>query len=191
VARLDAGIDRATRLVDQLLALARQQDQAGTGVRPVVLAELVAQALAEAAPAAQQRGVDLGLVDANTAADATAVPGDAGALGVLLRNLLDNAVKYTPPGGRIDIAVEAEPGALCLRVEDSGPGIPEAERERVLDRFYRVPGTDAAGSGLGLAIVKAIADAHGAALSLGHSPRLGGLLVELRLPRAGGTLSPA
>jgi two-component system OmpR family sensor kinase len=186
VARLDAGIDRATRLVDQLLALARQQDQAGAGATPVVLADLVKQAMADAAPAAQQRGVDLGLV----AADATAVPGDAGALGLLLRNLLDNAVKYTPAGGRVDIAVESEPGALCLRVEDSGPGIPEPERERVLDRFYRVPGSEGAGSGLGLAIVKAIADAHGATLSIGHSQQLGGLRVELRLPRAG-TLSPA
>jgi two-component system OmpR family sensor kinase len=171
---------------DQLLALARQQDQAGTGTRPVVLAGLVTQALADAAPAAQQRGVDLGLV----AADATAVPGDAAALGVLLRNLLDNAVKYTPAGGRVDVTVEREPGALCLRVEDSGPGIAEAERERVLDRFYRVPGTEGAGSGLGLAIVKAIADAHGATLTLGRSERLGGLRVELRLALAD-TLSPA
>ena len=188
VARLDAGVDRATHLVDQLLALARQQDGESAGVRPLVPADVVKLALADAAPAAQERGIDLGLV----CADAMAVPGDAEALRVLLRNLLDNALKYTPAGGRIDVAVErelGELGALCLRVEDSGPGIPEAERDRVLDRFYRVPGTEGAGSGLGLAIVKAIADARGATLSLGRSERLGGLRVELRLPVADG-LSP-
>jgi len=188
VARLDAGVDRATRLVEQLLALARQQERDSAGARPLVPADVVKLALADAAPAALERGVDLGLVGS----DATAVLGDAEALRVLLRNLLDNALKYTPAGGRVDVAVareQGEPATLCLRVEDSGPGIPEAERERVLDRFYRVPGTEGAGSGLGLAIVKAIADAHGAVLSLGHSERLGGLRVDLRLPVADG-LSP-
>ncbi len=81
-----------------------------------------------------------------------------------------------------------QPGAdrLCLRVEDSGPGIAEAERARVFDRFYRAPGAAvaAAGNGLGLAIAKAIADSHGASLALARSPRLGGLSVELCLPQA-------
>jgi two-component system, OmpR family, sensor kinase len=188
VARLDAGVDRAARLVDQLLALARQQDGDSAGARPLVPADVLKLALADAAPVAQERGVDLGLV----CADTTAVLGDAEALRVLLRNLLDNALRHTPAGGRVDVAVERAPGApgtLCLRVEDSGPGIPEAELDRVLDRFYRVPGTEGAGSGLGLAIVKAIADAHGAVLSLGRSERLGGLRAELRFPVADG-LSP-
>jgi two-component system OmpR family sensor kinase len=186
-ARLDAGIDRATHLVDQLLVLARQQEGAAADAQPMVLADLVRQALADAAPAARQRGIDLGLWpdddDAGPSATA-AVLGDAEALRTLLRNVLDNAVKYTPEGGRVDLSLRCESGAPCLRVEDSGPGIPEAERSRVLDRFYRVPGAAAAGSGLGLAIVKAIADAHGATLSLGRSARLGGLAVELRWPPA-------
>jgi len=109
-------------------------------------------------------------------------------LRVLLRNLPGNAVKYTPAGGRVDVTLQRQPGALCLRVEDSGPGIAEAGRERVFGRFYRAPGAaaSAAGNGLGLAIVKAIADSHGARLAIGHSERLGGLSVELRLPAAPG-----
>jgi len=114
--------------------------------------------------------------------------GGADALRVLLRNLPDNAVKYTPAGGRVDVTLQRQPGALCLRVEDGGPGIAEGERERVFGRFYRAPGAaaSAAGNGLGLAIVKAIADSHGARLAIGHSERLGGLSVELRLPAAPG-----
>lgn len=183
--RLDAGIERATGLVDQLLLLARQQDGAGPARGPVALNEVLHLALADVAPAAQQRGIDLGLASAD-AADAgnATVTGDADSLRVLLRNLLDNAVKYTPAGGRVDLALRPEAGAWLLQVEDSGPGIAEAERARVFDRFYRVPGSAAAGNGLGLAIVKAIADSHGAALTLGRSERLGGLCVGLRLPSA-------
>lgn len=200
VQRLDAGIERATHLVDQLLLLARQQDGAGPGMRPLVLMDVLRLALADMAPAAQQRRIDLGLLPADAEAaspEAAANPvtatatvvGDADALRVLLRNLLDNAVKYTPAGGRVDVALLREPHALCLRVEDSGPGIAPAERERVFDRFYRTPDAataEAPGNGLGLAIVKAIADSHGATLTLGRSQRLGGLSVTLHLPLATG-----
>ncbi len=187
VARLDAGVDRATRLVDQLLVLARQQAGAAAGAQrqAVVLADVVRLALADVAPAAQQGGIDLGLVHS----DQTPVQGEPEALRVLLRNLLDNAVKYTPAGGRVDVALQREADMLRLSIEDSGPGIPEAERTRVLDRFYRVAGTEAPGSGIGLAIVSAIADLHGATLALGGSTRLGGLSVALRFPVAPG-LSP-
>ncbi len=183
VQRVDAGIERATHLVDQLLLLARQQEGAGPALHPLRAMDVLRVALADVAPAAQQRGIDLGLLPPDAAGDAEAasVSGDADALRVLLRNLLDNAVKYTPPGGRVDVSARREGGTLCLCVEDSGPGIAEAERERVFDRFYRVGGATAAGNGLGLAIVRAIADAHGGSLSLGRSERLGGLLVELRL----------
>ncbi len=195
VLRLDAGIERATHLVDQLLLLARQQDGAGRALRPLVLMDVLRLALADVAPAAQQQRIDLGLLPADAeaaaleaAAEGATVTGDADALRVLLRNLLDNAVKYTPASGRVDVTLRRLPSALCLRVEDSGPGIAEAERERVFDRFYRTPGAaataTAAGNGLGLAIVKAIADGHGAKLALGRSERLGGLSVELRLPLA-------
>ena len=103
---------------------------------------------------------------------------------LILRNLLDNAIKYTPAGGRVDLSLGTEAGAGWMAVEDSGPGIPEAEQERVFDRFYRVPGSEAAGSGLGLAIVKTVADRQGAQVQLGRSAALGGLRVEVRFPAA-------
>lgn len=180
VERLLAGIDRATRLVEQLLTLARQQAQpsASEPAQPVALAALAAQVVAEATPAATHRQIDLGLGDS----DPGTAQGHAEPLRILLTNLVDNALKYTPEGGTVDVSVRREPGKLVLTVEDSGPGIAEADRARVLDRFYRVPGSTATGSGLGLAIASAIAQLHGTALALEHSSRLGGLRVSLRLP---------
>jgi len=177
--RLLAGIDRATRLVEQLLVLARQQAQPSSGepAQPVSLADLAAQVVADAAPLAASHRIDLGLGQA----DAGQVSGHAEPLRILLGNLVDNALKYTPEGGTVDVAVRRENGQWVLLVEDSGPGIPEADRARVLDRFYRVPGSTATGSGLGLAIASAIAQLHGAALQLDRSPRLGGLRVAVRL----------
>ena len=103
---------------------------------------------------------------------------------IRLRNLLDNAIKYTPRGGEVDVAIEPGP---VLAVEDSGPGIAAELRERVLARFDRSgeASRNVAGSGLGLAIVKAIADRHGARLDLGRSGRLGGLRVAVRFPPPG------
>jgi two-component system OmpR family sensor kinase len=109
------------------------------------------------------------------------IEGQPDALHILLRNLVENAVKYTPGGGTVDIAVRLEKDKVHVVVEDSGPGIPPDERERVFDRFYRVAGSEAAGSGLGLAIIKAIAERHGAALKLDKSERLGGLAATVSL----------
>lgn len=178
--RLLAGIDRATRLVEQLLMLARQQAQPSSGepVQPVSLAALAAQVVADAAPSAVSKQVDLGLGEADTGQ----VKGHAEPLRILLANLVDNALKYTPEGGTVDVTVRRDAGHLVLAVEDSGPGIAEADRARVLDRFYRVPGSETTGSGLGLAIASAIAQLHGAPLTLERSPRLGGLRIGLRLP---------
>lgn len=201
VARLAAGIDRATALVEQLLALARQEARltAGTPAQPVALADLARQAVVDAAVHAQAVGIDLGL----GRADAATVPGHAEALRILLRNLIDNALKYTPAGGSVDVSVVAtngsagtetdvttkgfdSPGDSSVRliVEDSGPGIAPADRAQVLARFHRAAQTDAegraiAGSGLGLSIVQTIARMHGAALALDASPRLGGLRVTV------------
>jgi two-component system OmpR family sensor kinase len=181
VNRLAAGIDRATRLVEQMLALARHE-AAAAGTPPleaVDLAEVARLAISDAVAAAQARHIDIGVAQA----DPATVSGRKEALRVLLRNLLDNAVKYTPGGGRIDVRIAAGEDGVVLSVEDSGPGLPPAERERVLDRFYRTGDAQAAsapGSGLGLAIVKSIADLHGASVSLGPSERLGGLRVAVR-----------
>ena len=179
-ARLEAGIDRASRLVEQLLVLARHQAAAGTPAQAHSLTELARQAVANAAVAAQARTIDLGLAPSDEAAIAC----QPDAIEMLLRNLIDNAVKYTPPGGTVTVQVRALADGVLLSVDDSGPGIAAADRERVLDRFYRAPGTEATGSGLGLAIVKAVADLHGAALSLTDSPELGGLRVEVRFALA-------
>ena len=178
VDRLLAGIDRATRLVEQLLVLARHQAGASApgGLVPVSLDALAREVVAEMVPKAGVRAIEIGV----DAVRAFPLQGQPEALRILLRNLVDNAIKYTPTGGQVDVSVVDEAGDTVLVVEDSGPGVAESDRARVLDRFYRVPGETAPGSGLGLAIVSAIAQWHGAHLSLGDSDKLGGLRVVVR-----------
>jgi two-component system OmpR family sensor kinase len=188
VVRLNQGIDRAIHLVEQLLALARAEGGAVSHQTPVALLDVVRLAMADALPAAHAGGIDLGVTDA-AGAPALPVNGDASALRMLLRNLIDNAIKYTPSPGQVDVSLRQDGSHAVLSVEDSGPGIAPGERERVFDRFYRSSGAaaQARGSGLGLAIVQAIAQRHGATVQLDGSPRLGGLRVQVRLP----TLQPA
>jgi two-component system, OmpR family, sensor kinase len=177
VERLNEGMERAIELSGQLLALAREEAGESMNVERVDLEQLAREVVADVLPQAQARGIDVGLEPGAQ----VAVQGQRQALHTMLRNLLDNAIKYGKPGGAVDIRIEsASDGAACLTVEDSGPGIPDDERERVFDRFYRVPGTDEPGSGLGLAIVKTVADRHHATVELGHSDKLGGLRVSLR-----------
>lgn len=180
--QLRAGIARATRLVEQLLTLARQQRHPALKPGPVALDDLARQSVMDMMPLADSRRIDLGI----TVAEPSVVPGDVDALGVLVRNILDNAIRCTPQGGRVDVSVYREAGdggvAEVFEVCDSGPGIPSAERERVFDRFYRVPGTASAGSGIGLAIVKAIAERHGATIALGSGDGGQGLRVRVVFP---------
>ncbi|HEX7985007.1 MAG TPA: ATP-binding protein [Duganella sp.] len=189
IGRVTAGIERATRLVEQLLVLARQEGAADGKLAPLDLSELVKRTLGDLAGLAQARQIDLGLHHA----DQASVAGQPDALIILLRNLVDNAIKYTPAGGTVDIDLRRLPGAkggagrVLLAIEDSGPGIPPEERERVFSRFYRVPGSPAGGSGLGLAIIKSIAEAHGATLTLDRSERLGGLRVNVDFPETAST----
>ena len=119
------------------------------------------------------------------------VEGDPVALALLVRNLVDNAARYSPPGSRVDVAVEREVGAVTLRVDDAGPGIPEGERQRVFDRFYRRAEGGESGSGLGLAIVRSVAtlarrDGGPRALAGGRTARHGPL--RRGRGRAGGVL---
>jgi len=174
--RLGAGIDRANRLVEQLLQLARQE-AAPLERQPLDLAVLLRQVLGEQAAAAQARGIELNLRQA----DPARITGQADALAVLLRNLIENAIKYTPEGGRVQASLQRASGKTRLTIEDSGPGIAPEERERVFDRFYRSSeaALAAGGSGLGLAIVKSIAERHGAHLQLAQSVALGGLQVDV------------
>jgi two-component system OmpR family sensor kinase len=174
---LEGGLDRATHVVRQLLTLARLEPgaEAAPSRAPVALTELARQTVADHAVLAERGHVDLGVAAAREDAIALA---DGGALRTLLANLVDNAVRYTPAGGRVDVSTGVDGGRPWLEVADTGPGIPAAERERVFDRFYRLPGTAASGSGLGLAIVRAIADRNGATVALGDTAG-GGLTVRV------------
>lgn len=175
--RLNAGIDRATRLVEQLLVLARQQSSSTDGAKvvPIDLTALAQLALADVAGVALSRQIDLGLLQA----DQCKVLGMEDALRILIRNLLDNAVKYTPVGGTVNLAIRCRDGQARLSVDDSGPGVAAEDRQRVFDRFYRVPGNETGGSGLGLAIVKTIANLHHATVLIDQSESLGGLCVTV------------
>ncbi len=178
---LVAGVDRASRLVEQLLTLARSEPgapaAATAALPPVALADLMRQVLAEsAAPLAAAQGSRVEL----EADEHLQVPGDAAALAALLRNLVDNALRYTPAGGRVLLRLVAGLPGPQITVEDNGPGIAPDERERVFERFVRGgAAADTAGSGLGLAIVRAVAHRHGASVSLGDST-LGGLCVSVQ-----------
>jgi two-component system, OmpR family, sensor kinase len=180
--KLTAGVQRAIRLVEQMLSLARQEPRVEPGRVPIPLADIAREVVAELVPVADAKQIDLGISNSQPAI----VLGDPDALRTLTRNLVDNAVRYTPPGGRVDVFVESDgaSGRSLLKVVDNGPGIPPEERSRVLDRFYRRPGTSPPGSGLGMAIVKAIADTHGATLELDSGPDRAGLAVSVRFPGA-------
>jgi signal transduction histidine kinase len=172
---IGAGIERATRLVEQLLALARSERGAAPAVsEPVDLADVARQALAETVPFARSRGVELEL----SAPAPVVVMGDLVSLGLLVRNLADNAARYSPSGTRVEVNVGSTAEGALLRVDDAGPGIAAAERERVFDRFYRRADGGETGSGLGLAIVRSVAEQHGATVRLDRSPA-GGLRVEV------------
>ena len=177
---LEGGVARASHLVDQLLTLARVEPEAlAARAAPCDLVALAKDAIVARGALAAQKHVDLGLARESPAT----VRGDATSLAILLSNLLDNALRYTPAGGRVDVSVErADDGAAVLSVADTGPGIPADERERVFDRFYRGESAGATGSGLGLSIVKRVADAHGAKIDLAAPDHGTGLVCTVRFP---------
>lgn len=172
------GADRATRLVEQLLTLARVDPEVlASSFKPVDLHGLAMNAVAEIAPQAHAKQIEISLEEGA----ACYVSGDDAQLRLLLRNLLDNAIRYTPAGGRVSVNVRTNHGVV-LEVCDTGPGIPEDERAQVLQRFYRVSGSGEEGSGLGLSIVRRIAELHGATLELTDSHLGSGLLVRVTWP---------
>ena len=179
--KLSEGVQRAIRLVEQMLALARQEPRAERVRTRFALDELAREVVAELVPLADARQIDLGMSEAQT----VFVRGERDAVATLIRNLVDNAVRYTPVGGRVDVLVErsgATPAQAIVKVMDNGPGIAREERGRVFDRFYRRPETRSPGSGLGLAIVKAIALAHGATVELADGAECRGLAVTVAFP---------
>jgi len=182
IARLSEGVTRATRLIEQLLSMARHE--AGSPpptLAPTDLVQAVRDAVMQVLPAANARRIDLAL----EGPDHALVAGQADALVLLVRNLLDNAVKYTPHEGQVRIGIDATAAhAITLVVDDTGPGIPATERERVFDRFYRADPTQAQGSGLGLSLVRTLAHRHGSEVELTDAPG-GGLRVRITFAAAG------
>ena len=169
------GCDRAAHLIEQLLALARADAQERKLTEPCGLTMIAAEEIALLAPDALDKGVRLELL----AEEEAVLRGNPGMLRVLLRNLLDNAIKHSPSGTTVQVNIVQGEGVVLLSVSDDGPGIAEAERGKVLERFYRPLGTQASGSGLGLSIVRRIAEVHDATLQLQPSDGGQGLLVTV------------
>jgi signal transduction histidine kinase len=172
LAQVLRGVDRATRSVEQLLTLARLDPQRQLALQEVDLHAIVQDVLANSAQSALDRQVELEL-----SGDASLpVQGDAELLRLLFRNLVDNAVRYSPPGSTVHIGLGTQSTGPFVTVADEGPGIPAEHLDRVFDRFFRTPGAPGEGSGLGLAIVRQIADRHGAQVTAvnktdGHGAR--------------------
>ncbi|QZP31192.1 ATP-binding protein [Pseudomonas sp. DR48] len=179
---LTQGIERSRKLIDQLLALATAQSSAERSQGSVSVHDIYRRVLEDLLPLAERRHIDIGV----ESFEDVQVVGNEVDLLILVRNLVDNAIRYTPVGGRVDLAVELAGESVILEVKDSGPGISAEEQLLVFDPFYRSLGTDESGSGLGLAIVKAIADRMGARLRLSFSDEKNksGLCVSVWLKRA-------
>ena len=181
VTTLMLATDRSAHLARQLLALARAEPEAGI-TAPMEIFDLNAlakQTTSEWVPRAIERRIDLG---ASTQPAPTPIRGNTVLVQELLRNLIDNALRYTPPDGRVTVRVEQLAGNARLTVEDNGPGIPPCERERVFDRFRRLDQSGTEGCGLGLAIVREIAELHAAKVSLGEGTDHRGTRVSVAFP---------
>jgi len=178
---LRQGIKRGRGLLDQLLSLARAQLVPTAPQALVSLQHVYRDVLEDLMPLAEARQVDIG-VEGDNDAELRVHEMD---LRTLVKNLVDNAIRYTPSGGRVDLSVHEDGDRAVLQVRDSGPGIPQSEWQRVFDPFYRVLGSDEVGSGLGLSIVKTIADRMGAEIQLGYADEAAqtGLKVRVCIPR--------
>ena len=175
------GAERAARLAEQMLTLARLDSGQGEAAKlPVELHGLAREVLADVTPRALERNIDLSLEDG----PAVHVGGYAGLLSILVRNLVDNAVRYTPEGGHVRVGLSARGNQALLEVADDGPGVPAAEIGRLGERFHRPAGQEQSGSGLGLSIVQRIAELHGGSVRYAPGPGGKGLLVSVTLPRA-------
>jgi len=181
IADLDAGIRRASHLVQQLLVTVRSEQAVPVEeTQAVDLDRAAADVVEQLLPLARAKQIDLGFTRLENAT-VRAVQAD---IQTALTNTIDNAIRYTEPGGRIDVAVYPDADRAVVEITDSGAGIPQEERARIFDRFYRIPGTRAEGSGLGLAIVKASCDRYGATLAIGDNPAQSGARFTIRFPRA-------
>jgi len=173
-----AGCDRASHLVDQLLTLARLEAASAAPALPVDLGALARRVAAELVYVALGRQQEITvLVDADCP-----VAANEALLGVLVRNLVDNALRYSPDGARVDVMVHRHANGAVLQVQDSGPGMAQDAIAHLGERFFRVLGNDQTGSGLGWSIVRRLLDVFGAEAQIGRSQELGGLLVRVYWP---------
>lgn len=179
IGALQQGLRRARAVVEQLLSLARSQGEQPPAWQRTDPAQVVREVIADTLPLAESRNIDLGL----DRADAVQAQTDPALLYTLLRNAVDNALRYTPEGGRVDLRLLATDGAFVIEVQDSGPGIPPDDLERVFEPFVRLPGSAGEGSGLGLSIVRQIAQRLGGEVTLQNAPG-GGLILRYRQPLA-------
>lgn len=179
---LRGGIQRTRELLDQLLTLARVQDGAAGRPESVSVQHVFRQVLEELMPLAEARSIDLGVANE---ANAVLLASETD-LATLVKNLVGNAIRYTPEGGRVDLCVQPMAGSVIVQVDDTGPGIEPEERRKVFDPFYRILGNNEIGSGLGLSIVQAIAHRLGAAIDLSYADEQArsGLSVRVAFPVA-------
>lgn len=172
---LKNGLERTRLLLNQLLAFARAQQVNNEGKTEVSVQHVIRRVLEDLMPLADAKHIDIGVVGEF---DATLSVQEFD-LAALIKNLVDNAIHYTPDGGKIDLSLARNLEKIILKIIDTGPGIPEAERERVFDPFYRVLGNQQTGSGLGLSIVKTIATRIGAKIELSSVNENSGLCVSV------------
>ena len=177
---LRRGIERGRNLLDQLLTLAKAQAALERPASSVSVQQVYRHVLEDLLPLAEAKHIDLGVEGEQDAQIWVHEPD----LMAVVKNLVDNAIRYTPEGGRVDLCVTTQDGRAVLSIQDSGPGIQPAERKRVFDPFYRTLGSDQVGSGLGLSIVKAVTDRIGAEIELGFSDEVlrSGLRVRVLMP---------
>ena len=176
-----AGVNRSTHVVQQLLTLSRMAPETGVNEPvEVKLGRVTSEVAALLAPEAIANNIDLELLAGESDA---LVWGNPTAISILVRNLVDNAIRYSDDGGYVKINIFDDEKTVTLSVEDNGPGIPEDMREQVFERFYRIPGAQATGSGLGLGIVMQIAKLHDAEIKLLTPPSGEGLEVHIVFPR--------
>jgi len=183
LATLRRGIERSRGLLEQLLSLARVQSASAPPSAAVSVRQVFRHVLEDLMPLADSRHIDIGVVGE---ADAQVLIGEVDLI-TLMKNLVDNAIRYTPEHGRVDLSVENAADEVVMTVADSGPGITAEERSRIFDPFYRIPGNEAPGSGLGLSIVRAIAERVGAVVTIGYADEAArrGTRVTVRVPGSG------
>lgn len=177
---LDAGVDRTGRLINQLLTMSRlEQDDHGYALQEIDLLPVLREEIAALYPLALQKQQNIELTSDVSCLPLLTVPQ---LVPLVVRNLVDNAIKYAPPAGRILVSARAEGDSVQISVEDSGPGVPPEEQQKIFERFYRIQNGAVSGSGLGLAIVRRTVELLGGEVRVSTSASLGGLCIQVTIP---------